>query len=391
MNLFRTYSGQFWLLCLSSLLFFASFNLIIPELPAYLSRLGGSRYVGLIVALFTLTAGISRPFSGKLADTWGRVPVMVVGAGVCALCGLMYPLLATVGGFLALRLLHGFSTGFKPTGTSAYVADVVPAARRGEAMGLSGLAGSLGMSAGPALGGWIALHYGLEVMFYASSACAVASVVVLAGMRETLPTARRFHPRMVRLRPDELFDRRALPPAVVLLLTSFSYGVVLTLAPDLSAHLGVANKGLFFTTFTAASLAVRLLAGRVSDRYGRAAVLRAASLTLAVALTGLGLANSAATLLAAAALLGVGLGMNSPTVMAWTIDRADDRHRGRALSTVYIALEAGIGLGALTAGSFYAGGPAGFGPAFWVAAAMAAGAFVYLLRPSPPAGGSARG
>src|SRR5690606_267688 len=111
----KIYTTQFWLVCSSSLLFFASFNMIIPELPAYLSSLGGEEYKGLIISLFTLTALLSRPFSGRLADKLGRVPVMMVGSGVCFVISLCYPILTSVSGFLFLRLVHGFSTGFTPT------------------------------------------------------------------------------------------------------------------------------------------------------------------------------------------------------------------------------------------------------------------------------------
>src|SRR5690606_14485188 len=69
------FSLQFSLLCLSGFLFFGSFNMIIPELPSYLESMGGGEYKGLIVSLFTLTAGLSRPLSGKLADKVGRIPV----------------------------------------------------------------------------------------------------------------------------------------------------------------------------------------------------------------------------------------------------------------------------------------------------------------------------
>ena len=75
----RPYTIGFWLMCLSSFLFFLSFNLLLPELPDHLTRLGGGEYKGYIIALFTLTVAISRPFSGKLADTVGRIPVMVFG------------------------------------------------------------------------------------------------------------------------------------------------------------------------------------------------------------------------------------------------------------------------------------------------------------------------
>ncbi|MEX0360140.1 MAG: MFS transporter, partial [Allomuricauda sp.] len=120
------YNPKFIMVCLGSLFFSASYNMLIPELPSYLSNLGGAQYIGLIIALFTLTAGLSRPFSGKLTDTIGRKPVMLFGALVCVVCGGLYPVLTTVYGFLLLRLFHGFSTGFTPTAASTYVSDVVP-------------------------------------------------------------------------------------------------------------------------------------------------------------------------------------------------------------------------------------------------------------------------
>ena len=90
------FSLQFWLLCLSSLVFFCSFNMLIPELPDYLTSLGGEEYKGLIISLFTLTAGLSRPFSGRLTDRIGRVPVMAFGSLVCFVCGFFYPIVTTV-------------------------------------------------------------------------------------------------------------------------------------------------------------------------------------------------------------------------------------------------------------------------------------------------------
>src|SRR6218665_2664021 len=100
------YSRQFVMLCLSSLFFASSFTMIIPELPAYLSSLGGAQYKGLIVSLFTLTAAVSRPFSGKFTDRLGRVPMMTVGSAVCLICAFLYPIFSSVFGFFFLRLMH---------------------------------------------------------------------------------------------------------------------------------------------------------------------------------------------------------------------------------------------------------------------------------------------
>ncbi|MBC7447539.1 MAG: MFS transporter [Hymenobacteraceae bacterium] len=357
--------------------------MMIPELPGIITRLGGAEYKGLVIAFFTLTAGLSRPFSGKLADTIGRVPVMVVGSLVCVVCSLLYPLTTSVGAFLALRLLHGFSTGFKPTGTAAFLADIIPADRRGEAMGLLGIAGNLGMAAGPAIGATIAKHFTLNAMFVASSGAALLSVLAMIRMRETLPESQRerFRPGLLRLKLNEILEPAVLGPSLVMLLTVVPYGIVLTLIPDLSDRLGIANRGTFFTVFTLASLGIRFFAGRVSDRYGRVLVLKVSSGLLVVGLGMVAMAHTAAALLVAAVVFGVAVGMNSPTVYAWAIDWAHDERRGRALATAYLALEIGIGAGALLAGALAGTDARRVGLAFWVGAGAAVVAFGVLFLP----------
>jgi MFS family permease len=220
----RLFSTPFLLLCLSHALFAASFNMMIPELPSYLSSLGGAEYKGLIIALFTLTAGISRPFSGKLTDKVGRLFVMYVGTAACVLCGLLYPVLTTVGGFLLLRFLHGFSTGFKPTGTSAYVADTVPPGRLGEAMGVLGICLSIGASASPLLGSWLTQVYGIQVMFYASVVPAVLSMLILYRLPETLHQREPFRFSLLRIKKTDILDPGAFPAGIVMICAYASYG-----------------------------------------------------------------------------------------------------------------------------------------------------------------------
>jgi MFS family permease len=352
--------------------------MLIPELPDHLTRLGGREYIGWIIALFTITAGLARPFSGKITDTVGRVPVMAFGSLVCFVCGLLYPYLLTVSGFLWLRLMHGFSTGTKPTATAAYVADVVPADRRGEAAGMLALFTATGMSFGPAIGGWLAGVISLDALFYGSSVFALLSIGMLLRLPETLPNPKPFRLGLLRLRRDEIFDPEAARPFVVLLLLSFSYGAVLTLAPSFSTAVGISNKGLFFTVYTLASLAVRLVFARSSDRYGRVPVLAVSALVLAVALVWMAVADSLTGFFGSAILFGLASGMNAPTIQAWTTDLSSPATRGRALATMYIALEAGIGLGAVGAGWLLNHTEAGRLTTFGLAGLLSLLASVYL-------------
>ena len=375
----KVFTLQFWLLCFSNLLFSASFNMMIPELPAYLTSLGGADYKGYIIGLFTLMAGLSRPFSGKLTDTIGRVPVMVFGSLVCVICSLLYPLVGSVAAFLLLRFFHGFSTGFKPTGTSAYVADLMPYTRRGEAMGIVGLFSTIGLSLGPSIGGQVAHMWGIMMMFRLSAVFALLSVVILIGMKETLHNRRTFSPTLLKISRHEIFEPLVWAPVVITFLTYFSYGALLTIIPDFSAYLGMENKGLFFTFFTASSIGIRLLAGKASDRYGRVPMLKISATLMAVSMLMIALSHTPAALIAAALVYGVSLGINSPAVTAWTIDLGRPEHRGRALGSMYIALEAGIGLGAFCSAEWYNNKPEHFSTVFYIMAAVTIFATIYLM------------
>jgi MFS family permease len=378
----RIYHRQFWLVCCSSLLFFASFNMLVPELPAYLTSLGGADYKGLIISLFTITAMLSRPFSGKLADKVGRVPVIIAGSAVCLVCSFIYPLLTTVSGFLILRLAHGFSTGFTPTGQTAYLSDIVPPERRGEAMGILGTAGALGMGAGPAIGGMLAIHFGISAMFYCSSVFALLSIVILANIRETLVERQKFTPGVLAISRTDLFEPRVLTPCLVMVLCSYAYGAVYTVIPDFGEAVGIRNKGLLFAAFTFASLVVRLIGGKASDRFGRKPVLFVSTSFIAISMLIIAFAETSTQLITGMTLYGFAQGATSPTLLAWAADLSHVNYKGRGIASLYIFMEFGIGIGAFASGLIYANQSSNFLLTFGVCGGLALLAFGYLTLSS---------
>lgn len=353
--------------------------MLIPELPAYLTSLNGGEHMGLIISLFTLTALISRPFSGKLADSVGRIPVIVFGGAVCTICSFLYPVFTSVFGFLLLRLVHGFSTGFTPTGQSAYVSDVIPAERRGEAMGWLGTIGALGQACGPAVGGYVAREFGIDAMFYLSSAFGFTAVAIVIGMKETLPTKKSFRFSLLKVGKDDLFEPRVLLPCIIMGLAYYAYGAVLTLIPDFGEDVGIQKRELLFTVFTIATLLVRLLAGRASDKYGRAPVLVVSTLLVMIAMMVVAVSETPTMLIAGIFLYGLGQGGVSPTLMAWATDLSESPHRGRAISSLYIFMELGIGVGAFMSGWLFGGPSPDFFLPFIVSSVLSGIAFIILL------------
>ncbi len=373
------FTTQFWLLCTSNFLFSASFQMMIPELPDFLSSMGGKQYIGLIIALFTFTAGFSRPFSGKITDTVGRIPVMAFGSIICFVCSLVYPMVHIVAGFLLLRFVHGFSTGTKPTATAAYVADIIPENRRGEAAGMLGIFTAIGMSMGPTIGSFVADHFSLNSMFYISSGLALLSILILLNMEETLLEKQPLKLSLFKISWIDVYEPRVKNVFWVMLLVSFSSGAAITLAPDQSKALGLMNKGMFFTVSTLASLVIRVFFSKTSDKYGRVPVMIVSAFVMVLGMVLMGFADSAWVFYVASILFGFSWGMNSPTLTAWTVDLSDPHYRGRAIATMYIALEFGIGIGAYASGLIYQGNLDNIALCYWISAGLAAVATVYLV------------
>jgi len=352
--------------------------MIIPELPNFLTSLGGFYQKGLIISLFTISALISRPFSGKIADKIGRVPVIISGSVFCFVCSMLYPIMTTVFGFLLLRFFHGFSTGFTPTGQTAYISDIIPHDRRGEAMGFLGTAGTLGMAGGPAIGGLISETYSTQAMFYCSSACALISIFIMLGIKETMTEKYSLGIKIFKIRKQDLFEPKVLVPCVIMALCSFAFGNFLTIIPDWTESLEIKNKGLLFTYFTVSSLLIRLLAGRASDLYGRANVLKISTLMMAFSMFWMSFSISKDFFIIGVFLYGLAHGATSPTLLAWASELSPTEHKGRGIASLYMFMEFGIGAGAVISGFIYQNQIPRIWLTFFVCGSLCVSAFIFL-------------
>ena len=219
-------------------------------------------------------------------------------------------------------------------------------------------------------------------MFYFSSGFALSSVLVLVGMKETLKSPEKLRASHFSINKSELFEPRVITPSLMMMLSVFSFGTILTVIPDLSDHLQVPNRGLFFTYFTVASLLVRIIAGKASDRFGRIPVLKVGGLILVLSLVLLANTDSSLLFVLSAVCFGFGMGICSPTIFAWTIDMSDENHRGRGIATMYIALEIGIGMGAFISGWVFSNDINNIAMVFYIPAVLVLIGFFYLFTPS---------
>ena len=373
------YSKNFWLMCLAMFFFMTSFNLILPELNNYISILDGADKKGLIITLFTISAAISRPFSGKLADTIGRKKVIYLGIICSFFVMLIYPFSYSVLFFLILRFLHGFSAGFAPTGATALLTDLIPEKSRGHAMGIWGTFISLGIGVGQTLGSWIYLSFGFTILFLIGALFSLIAFILVFWIKETLVNQQKFNFKLLRISWKDVFEPNVLPAAFVMLLSAMCSGMIFVLTPDLSTYLGISNKGFFFGIYVIATILIRLLTSSLSDRIGREKTLLIGCFILVISMLLVGTSNSIVSYIFAAIIFGIATGITSPTMFAWTADLSHEDRRGVGAGTMFIALEFGIMFGALLTLVSYDSTKSTILLTFLIGAMMATIACIYLI------------
>jgi MFS family permease len=155
---------------------------------------------GWVYAAFLIVSVVSGALLlpiGKVADTIGRRPVIVVGLLVGALAFVLLPTLPAIAGLLAATVLIGVAAASDSVAPGAVMGDVV-VGKGGTVVAVFQMAGDLGAVLGPVVTGWAADAAGYSPAFALCAAVCVLPVFAALAAPETL------QPRVASLpgRPD---------------------------------------------------------------------------------------------------------------------------------------------------------------------------------------------
>ena len=209
--------------------------------------------------------------AGKLGDSWGRRPMMLVfffGLGASAV---LASLTQTVWQLAAaLTLLGTFTAIYHPVGIPMLVQG---AKRPGATIGINGLSGNLGIAAAALLTGFLVQAVGWRAEFAVPGVACIALGFVFARLvpAETEAPSRRSRPAAVSLSPAQL--ARVL---VVMTVASATAGLLFNLSTNGNGQLlaerldGVVNDpatlGLLLAAVYAVASLAQVVVGRLLDR-----------------------------------------------------------------------------------------------------------------------------
>jgi MFS family permease len=346
----RPWFRDFLFIWLSRFGIFLAHHVTRPLIPLYLITFGASSTViGAVMAVFTITATAMRIPVGLLIDRIGRKPFLLYGIGLFTIGKLGYLWAPSILLLLPFRVLHGIGWSGCTTGVSTVAADIVPQARRGELLGYAGMASSLASALGPVLGFWLFHRFAYPGIFLGAGALLILSFAFAVPVVEPqrpqikLPNSSRWL--------DNLMVPESLNPAVGVAFLSFGHGGILTFLPIHALNIGVTNPGIWFGVYAACILLSRPIAGPISDKVSRRAVILPGLILNAAGILLLAFATSASWLMVAAVIAGFGTGAAQPALMTLAVDQSNAERRGQSLAQFQFFYDLGIGIGSLTLGA----------------------------------------
>ena len=172
------------LLILVSFAALFGFQLLLSVVPLYADEVGGgSSGAGLATAVFMLSTVLTQIQMPRILGRYGYRRALAAGLLFLGVPALFYAYTGTLVTILAVTLLRGVGFGIVTVVFAALVVELAPPGRRGEALGLLGIAITLPTVFCNALGLWLAGRFGFEVVFLLGGVTPLLGLFMIPGIR----------------------------------------------------------------------------------------------------------------------------------------------------------------------------------------------------------------
>lgn len=315
-NLYISWIGSFFTA--------AGMNLVIPFLPLYIQQLGETRNVevwsSLAFSSTFLTAAIFSPIWGKLADKYGRKPMLLRASLGMAIIMILIGFVQNVYQLVALRMIMGAIAGFIPAAI-ILVASQTPSKMSGRALGILSTGGVGGTLIGPVIGGLLGDLIGLRQVFWITGTMLLLTFVITLYIKEDFRPVIRKEKSNTKLSVN---NKALLKLTLSIFVTTFILqSALMSIQPFLTLYVGelagpTTYIALLAGIVTAVSGFSNIISapflGKLSDRIGPQKVLQTSLVFVAVIFALHAFANNVTQLIILRFLLGFGLGGLLPAI-----------------------------------------------------------------------------
>ncbi|WP_249022991.1 MULTISPECIES: MFS transporter [Kluyvera] len=348
----KLWTKDFWAITIISFIIFFVFYVLLTLLPIYIADIlhATADKAGLLVTCFLAAAIVVRPFAGQWVGKYSNKTILMLSSLAFLVVTALYPFCHSIEALLFIRVLHGITFGIITTVKGTISARLIPASRRGEGISFFSLAMGLAMVVGPWIGLNMARHSAFSQAFWMCTAVAAIGIVLSLIVRVP-PVIRHADGSQPKLGFSAMFDKAAMPFAMVTFFMTFSYAGVSAFlalyARELDLMAAASNFLLCYAVFL---MICRAFTGNVCDRKGPKYVVYPCLLAFTVGLVVLGYTHGSVSMILAGALIGIGYGSVTPIFQTQIISSVEPHKIGVANSLFFNAMDAGLAIGAFVMG-----------------------------------------
>lgn len=314
--------------------------------------------LGLVAAAFAIAPVVFALSIGRRIDRWGAFPFLIGATVLMVVAAAGLAFVDSALGLLLLIALLGLSQLVFVVADQTLVGSRTPASAYDSRFGSLSFVASLGQLIGPAAAGLIAADGSpagttRALLFGAALSLTAIPLAVRLWRRDPGPASPR--PSIAAAAPPirTILRMPGMGPAMLASMTVLATMDVITVyLPALGEERGlsVATVGALLAVRAGASMASRLLLGRLVTLLGRERLMISSLSAAAVSVVALPFVPLPLAF-AVMALAGVTLGVCQPMTMAWVAARATESARGTAMSLRLLGNRVGQVVIPLTAGS----------------------------------------
>lgn len=303
---------------------------------------------GLASGIYIIGTLFARLFMGKLLELIGRKAVLRYGALFYLITTIAYLYIPSIGILYLVRLLNGFGYGTVSTATNAIVTAYIPKSKHGEGINYYGLSTSLAAAIGPFIGMillntmsfYFIILFSIILILLTTIACFIFPV-------KNIQLSPEHKASLARWSVDSFIEKKVLFISFIAFLMGLSYSSVLSFLSSYAKAIDlVSASSFFFVVYALVITATRPLSGRIFDAHGENAVMYPSFIFLTTGLLLLSMTTNSWMLLVSGGLIGLGYGTFMSNGQAICLKVSPNSHRiGIALSTYFIGLDLGLGVG----------------------------------------------
>src|SRR5450755_1222806 len=164
-------------------------NVALPHISGSLSA--GADESTWVLTSYLVSNAIVLPLSGWLSSRFGRKRFYMSCVAIFTVSSFLCGLAPSLGMLIFFRILQGAGGGGLQPSEQAILADTFPAAKRGMAFAVYGLAVVLAPAIGPTLGGWITDNFTWRWIFLLNIPVGILSLVLTSRLIQDPPDMKR--------------------------------------------------------------------------------------------------------------------------------------------------------------------------------------------------------